>query len=90
MPLIYSPPAPAQLAAFKRELGLSSAQMAELFGVSDGRQWRKYSGGDREISLQMLFFGLARLELDEASIERVFSRMRAAGATVINEPGTGS
>lgn len=87
MPLIYSPPSPAQLAALKEQLGLSSAQLADLFGVKDGRQWRKYTGGQREISMQMLFFGLARLELDEATIERVFSRMRAAGATVTEEPG---
>ncbi|WP_322789921.1 hypothetical protein [Cupriavidus gilardii] len=56
--------------------------MAELFGISEGRQWRKYTGGDRDISLQMLFFGLARLELDEATIERIFDRMRKVGAIV--------
>ncbi|GAA0808899.1 XRE family transcriptional regulator [Cupriavidus gilardii] len=82
MPILYSAPTPAQLALFKQELGLSSTQMAELFGISEGRQWRKYTGGDRDISLQMLFFGLARLELDEATIERIFDRMRKVGAIV--------
>lgn len=64
----------------KADLGLSSAQMAQLFGVSDGRQWRKYSGGEREISPQILFFAMARLELDAKTIERILDRMRAAGA----------
>ncbi|NSX05105.1 XRE family transcriptional regulator [Cupriavidus gilardii] len=81
----YSPPSPAQLAALKQELGMSSAQMADLFGVSDGRQWRKYSGGEREISMQMLFFGIARLELDEQTIARLFNRMRALGASLSEE-----
>ncbi|MNT92660.1 hypothetical protein D3C72_2339800 [compost metagenome] len=56
--------------------------MAELFGVADGRQWRKYSGGDREMSMQMLFFALARLELDAKTLERVLNRMREIGATI--------
>ncbi|WP_368041003.1 XRE family transcriptional regulator [Cupriavidus gilardii] len=64
---------------------MSSAQMADLFGVSDGRQWRKYSGGEREISMQMLFFGIARLELDEQTIARLFNRMRALGASLSEE-----
>lgn len=78
------------MAALKQQLGLSSAQMAELFGVADGRQWRKYSGGDREISMQMLFFGIARLELDEATLERVFKRMREVGATIALGTGDAS
>lgn len=82
MSILYSPPTPLQLAELKRELGLSSSQMADLFGVSDGRQWRKYSGGEREISAQNLFFAMARLELDEKTINRVLDRMRELGATI--------
>jgi transcriptional regulator with XRE-family HTH domain len=80
--MLYAPPSPEALKALKAELGLSSAQMAQLFGVADGRQWRKYTGGDREISPQILFFAMARLELDEAVIERILDRMRRAGATI--------
>ncbi|CAL8474551.1 protein of unknown function [Caballeronia sp. S22] len=32
--------------------------------------------------MHMLFFAMARLELDEQTMERVLKRMRAAGATV--------
>ncbi|MBB5506706.1 hypothetical protein HDG35_002975 [Paraburkholderia sp. JPY681] len=63
---------------------MSSAQMAELFGVQGGRQWRKYTGGEtpREISPHLLFFAMARLELDPETLERVLNRMRTAGATI--------
>lgn len=60
--------------------------MAELFGVSSGRQWRKYMSTDsshmRSMGMHMLFFAMARLELDTATLERILDRMRAAGATV--------
>lgn len=58
--------------------------MAELFGLSDGRQWRKYTGGasPREMSAQMLFFAAARRTLDAESIERVIAAMREMGATI--------
>ena len=80
--MLYSPPSPESLAELKAELGLSSAQMAHLFGVSDGRQFRKYTGGDREMSAQILFFAMARLELSPEEFERVLNRMRALGATI--------
>lgn len=63
-------------------LGLTGAEMAELFGVSDGRQWRKYTGGEREVSPQILFFAMARLVLDETQIEQILDRMREVGAQV--------
>ncbi|WP_184139958.1 XRE family transcriptional regulator [Paraburkholderia atlantica] len=80
----YIPPTPENLEALKQELQLSSAQMAELFGVQGGRQWRKYTGGEtpREISPHLLFFAMARLELDPETLERVLNRMRTAGATI--------
>lgn len=56
--------------------------MANLFGVSDGRQWRKYMGGDREMSAQTLFFAMARLELATEDINRVLDRMRSLGALI--------
>lgn len=80
----YTPPTPQDLERLKQELKLSSAQMADLFGVQGGRQWRKYTGGEtpREISPHILFFAMARLELDVEAIERVLERMRAAGAEI--------
>lgn len=80
--MLYAPPSPEALMKLKAELGLSSAKMAQLFGVADGRQWRKYTGGDREISPQILFFAMARLELDDATLQRVLDRMRQAGAII--------
>lgn len=80
--MLYSPPSAESLAKFKEELGLSSAQMANLFGVSDGRQWRKYTGGDRDMSAQILFFAMARLELTPQEFERVLNRMRSVGASI--------
>ncbi|NYH21372.1 XRE family transcriptional regulator [Paraburkholderia bryophila] len=80
----YHPPSPEDLARLKDELGLSSAQMAELFGLSGGRHWRKYTGGaePQGISPLPLFFAAARLELDETTIERVLQRMRRVGAAI--------
>jgi hypothetical protein len=80
----YTPPAPENLRRLKDDLKLTSEQMAELFGLAGGQQWRKYTGGQnpREMSGQMLFFAAARLELDDVSIDRVLERMRAIGARV--------
>ncbi|AYQ89200.1 XRE family transcriptional regulator [Burkholderia gladioli] len=80
----YIPPTPSDLEQLKQSLKLSSAQMAELFGVQGGRQWRKYTGGEtpREISPHILFFAMARLELDPETLQRILNRMREAGATI--------
>ncbi|MFM0351446.1 response regulator [Paraburkholderia sp. RL17-347-BIC-D] len=80
----YTPPSPEELQHLKDELGFTSLQMAELFGLSSGRHWRSYTeqNNPRSIGAQTLFFGLSRLELDEATIARVLKRMRQAGAHV--------
>ncbi|KVN17905.1 MULTISPECIES: hypothetical protein [unclassified Burkholderia] len=80
----YEPPTPKDLEQLKHDLQFSSAQMADLFGVQGGRQWRKYTGGEepRDISPHILFFAAARLELSPADIERVLARMRSIGATI--------
>lgn len=82
--MLYLPPSPEDLARLKEELGLSSAQMANLFGLSGGRHWRKYTGGEQPqpISPLPLFFAAARMELDEKTIEKVLQRMRHIGATI--------
>ncbi|WP_371879879.1 XRE family transcriptional regulator [Caballeronia sp. S22] len=82
----YAPPSADDLKKLKDSLGKSSTEMAELFGVTSGSQWRKYMVADspnrRDMGMHMLFFAMARLELDEQTMERVLKRMRAAGATV--------
>ncbi|WP_250512711.1 XRE family transcriptional regulator [Caballeronia sp. INDeC2] len=84
----YKPPSPEDLVRLKEALGYSSAQMADLFGVATGRQWRRYTSkpedptNHRDMSLQMLFFATARLELDQDTFERILDRMRAYGAHV--------
>lgn len=84
MSIDYSPPTPDQLRKLKEMLGYTGEQMASLFGLAGNNQWRKYTGGEqpRDMSAQMLFFGLARLELDEKSIELVLNRMRQVGASI--------
>lgn len=84
----YTPPPPEDLERLKEQLGYSSTQMAELFGIATGRQWRRYTSQStdpqnrRDMGMHMLFYAMARLELDEATIERVLDRMRQTGAHV--------
>lgn len=82
----YLPPSTEDMERLKLVLGKSSTEMAELFGVSTGRQWRKYMAADannsRDMGMHMLFFAMARLELDPETLERILNRMREAGATI--------
>lgn len=80
----YIPPIPEDFQRLKNELGRTGEQMAELFGVAGGQQWRKYTGGTqpREMSPQMLFFGAARLALTADELNRVLDRMREIGAQI--------
>jgi hypothetical protein len=82
----YAPPTPEDLDRLKTELGKSSGEMAELFGLANGRQWRRYLSTDqnnkRDMSMAMLFFAMARIELSAEVIERILARMRQAGATI--------
>jgi hypothetical protein len=89
----YSAPTPADLRRLKESMDVTGQQMAELFGLGGDHQWRKYTGGQapREMSAQMLFFGVARMALDAATLERVVERMRACGAEIdLNGWGAGS
>jgi len=81
----YTAPTTADLRRLKERLGLTGEQMAELFGLGGGQQWRKYTGGaePREMGPQMLFFATARLLLDPKDIERVLEGMREIGADLI-------
>lgn len=80
----YTPPSTSAMARLKANLGLTGKQMADLFGLAGDQQWRKYTGGHdpRIMSAQMLFFAMARLELDEPTIARILERMRECGAEI--------
>ncbi|KAA0178917.1 XRE family transcriptional regulator [Cupriavidus gilardii] len=80
----YIAPPPESLQALKRELGKTGNEMADLFGVAGGPQWRKYTGGNqpRDISPQILFFGVARLVLSPEELNKVLNRMRELGAEI--------
>lgn len=82
--MLYTPPTTSDLTQLKTQLGLTGKGMAELFGLSGDQQWRKYTGGHdpRQMSAQMLFFAMARLELDEKAMNRILERMRQAGAII--------
>ncbi|WP_036023303.1 hypothetical protein [Paraburkholderia dilworthii] len=89
----YKPPIPEDLERLKNDLGKSSGEMAELFGLASGRQWRRYLSTDasnkRDMGMHMLFFAIARLELPPEDIERVLDRMRKVGASVDLSETTG-
>lgn len=80
----YTAPTTADLQALKRDLDHTGEQMAELFGLAGGQQWRKYTGGEspRAMSPQMLFFGAAKLALPQDQIDIICERMRQMGAEI--------
>jgi hypothetical protein len=80
----YIPPSPAALANLKADTGFTGNQLADLLGLADGRQWRKYTGGadPRTMSPAMLFALATRLEIDDATLDRIVARMRAIGASL--------
>lgn len=80
----YTAPTADDFQRLKNELGRTGEQMAELFGVAGGQQWRKYTGGatPREMSPQMLFFGAARLALTHEEFDHVLEKMREIGAKI--------
>lgn len=84
----YRPPTADDLARLKSDLAFTSAQMADLTGLAQGGQWRKYTGGvqPREMGLQMHFYLAALLTLDDAELARVVDTMRAQGADVTLGP----
>jgi transcriptional regulator with XRE-family HTH domain len=83
----YAPPSTGDLEQLKIDLGKTGNDMAEIAGLSDGRQWRKYTGGakPREVSAQMLFFIAARLTLDDDQLGVIYEKMREIGADMMLE-----
>ncbi|WP_206217532.1 hypothetical protein [Pseudomonas viridiflava] len=85
----YVSPAPEALARLKDDLGVTSHTMAELTGLAQGQQWRKYTGGlaPRALGMHMHFYMAALLTLSDAELEKVMVTMRQQGAEV--ESGKG-
>ncbi|MFD4839778.1 XRE family transcriptional regulator [Achromobacter sp. NPDC058515] len=79
----YTAPSTDDLARLKEELCLTGNEMADLAGVSDNRQWRKYTGGaaPRDMNAAMLFLMAARLTLTEEQLAPVLDKMRTIGAS---------
>jgi hypothetical protein len=85
----YAPPSTSDLEALKTRLNKTGNDMADIAGLSDGRQWRKYTGGakPREVSAQMLFFIAARLTLPSEQLDELYEQMREMGADLeLDEP----
>lgn len=80
----YDPPSVGDLTRLKDDLKFTSTQMADLAGLAQGAQWRKYTGGvqPRELSQHMHFYMAALLTLSDEELERVVDCMRAQGAEV--------
>ena len=80
----YGPPSVGDLARLKDELKFTSAQMADLTGLAQGAQWRKYTGGlqPRELSQHMHFYMAALLTLTDEELGKVIDCMKSQGADV--------
>ncbi|CDL86681.1 hypothetical protein [Xenorhabdus cabanillasii] len=78
----YIPPSTSNLADLKFELQFTGQQMAELAGISNSNQWRKYTGGEkpRELNLHILFFIAAQLVLDDKKLSIILNEMNRLGA----------
>ncbi|MEQ0775879.1 hypothetical protein ABLT15_26595 [Paraburkholderia tropica] len=78
----YTSPTAEDFERLKQALGKTGNDMADLFGVAGGQQWRKYTSKSepRQMSPQILFFGAARLALSPEELERVIDKMREIGA----------
>lgn len=78
----YSPPSAADLRKLKDSLDKTSEEMAELFALAGGQQWRKYTGGEspRVMGEDRLFYAAARLALSDDELQRVYNKMREIGA----------
>jgi hypothetical protein len=80
--LSYEPPTLGDLRELKEQFGLTGAQMAQLFNVSNDKQWRKYTGGQapRPIGIERAFWMAAHQVLDPEQLEAVRAYMASFGA----------
>jgi hypothetical protein len=83
----YQPPSSETLRRLKERLGYTNGQMADLFGVSTGRQFHKYLSDEdkREMGFHVLMYGAIQLALmagPVTNIEQVFDAARSIGAMI--------
>lgn len=80
----YVPPSVGDLLRLKSDLGFTSPQMADLSGLAQGGQWRKYTGGEkpRSMGMQMHFYMAALLTLSDDELLRVINKMGEQGAAI--------
>ncbi|WP_340608177.1 XRE family transcriptional regulator [Xenorhabdus bharatensis] len=84
----YIPPSIDSLTCLKSKLRFTGQQMAELAGISNSNQWRKYTGGEkpRALNQHILFFIAAQLALDETTLSIILDEMRKLGAEFEKNP----
>ncbi|MBA1245263.1 XRE family transcriptional regulator [Pseudomonas japonica] len=84
----YVPPSAPELAELKNKFGRTSQQMADIYGISQGANWRRYTGGadPRPMSIQMHFHMAALLTLAEPELTRVLATMSEHGARLEDSP----
>jgi hypothetical protein len=83
----YQPPGSGALRELKERLGYTNGQMADLFGVSTGRQFHKYISDEdkREMGFHVLMYGVLQLLLKDgavAEVEQLYAKARELGATI--------
>jgi hypothetical protein len=83
----YQPPRSSALRELKERLGYTNGQMADLFGVSTGRQFHKYISDEdrREMGFHVLMYGVLQLLLKEGAvtdIAQLHAIARELGATI--------
>lgn len=80
----YTSPSAEDFERLKQALGKTGNDMADLFGVAGGQQWRKYTSRTepRQMSPQILFFGAAKLALSKDELDRIVQKMKDIGAEI--------
>lgn len=78
----YTPPTTDDMQNLKEKLGYTGNQMAEFCGLSNGNQWRKYTGGmsPRPMNQHILFFAAAQVALTDEEMKKVLTAMLDMGA----------
>lgn len=82
--MLYKALSIEDLARLQKELGYTGSQMAKFLGVSNDKQYRKYTGGKqpRVVNMHMLFWAMAHRVLKQKDIELVYEAMRESGAVI--------
>ena len=86
--LHFEPPPRDELRRLREELSFTNSQMADMFGISAGGQFHKYTSDKerREMGFHVLMFGMLKLALMRGipvtSAEVLFELARSYGAVI--------